>query len=75
MIAPVREPLARSSAPPNSLALARRAVAAVLLKGTARPARGVPRVSNLLAWAFVVWAVAVAIAYLAFGGWWKIPWY
>jgi hypothetical protein len=75
MIAPVREPPARATGSPNRLITARRAVADALLKQTVEHPVRSPRVSNLWAWAFVAWAAAVAISYLAMGGWWTIARY
>jgi hypothetical protein len=66
MIAPVREPRDSTS----GLATARRAVAAALLGRTRRQPSSPPRVSNRLAWGFVAWITAVAVAYFALPGWW-----
>ena len=75
MIAPVREPPARATGSPKRLITARRAVADALFKRIAERPPGPPCVSNLWAWVFVAWAAAVAISYLAMGGWWMIPRY
>jgi hypothetical protein len=66
MIAPVREPRRGAS----GLATARRSVAAALLRRSARRSSPAPSVSSLMAWSFVAWAVAVAVAYFGLSTWW-----
>jgi hypothetical protein len=72
MIAPVREPPSRASSSANSLASARRAVAAVLFRRTACQTSPASRVSSLVAWTFVGFSIAIAASYFAFGAWWTI---
>lgn len=72
MIAPLRDP--ESSCDENaasSLAVARRAVAAMLFSSTSRALEGC-RTSPWAAWAFLIWVVLVAITYLVLVGVWAV---
>jgi hypothetical protein len=72
MIAPVREPPSAPSPSANSLASARRAVAAVLFRRTACQSSSAPRVSTFVAWTFVGWSIVITASYFAFSAWWTI---
>jgi hypothetical protein len=69
MIAPVRAPHRRPRESANSLATARRAVAAALLgRNTPQPDPSSP-LSNWRAWAFVVWVLAITAACFVLNAW------
>ncbi len=72
MIAPIRPTRSDSEAPAQGVVSARRALAAVFFSRTPHQDQPRPRVSNLLAWAFVTAAIAVTTSYLARTAWWKI---
>ena len=72
MIAPIRPTPTRPDAPTHGVVSARRALAAVFFSRSPRQEQQAPRISNLLAWAFVTAAIAVTTSYLARSAWWKI---
>lgn len=75
MIAPLRDSQSDCDRPSSSLAVARRAVAAMLFQRPREHVSGPPRVSVAAAWAITVWIALVAASFLALSGWWAIDRY
>jgi hypothetical protein len=57
------------------LAVARRAVAAMLFQRSGAPASQLPRQSTASTWAIVVWIMLVAASFFALSGWWAVDRY
>jgi hypothetical protein len=75
MIAPLRDPRSPCDPPANSLAVARRAVAAMLFQRARSQISRPARVSAWNSWAMVVWIVLVAASYFVLVGWWAVERY
>lgn len=75
MIAPLRDSGSPCDPPANSLAVARRAVAAMLFQRSRSEMPRAARVSVWGSWALVAWIVLVAASYFVLVGWWAVERY
>jgi hypothetical protein len=75
MIAPLKNPQPPCKRPANSLALARRAVAAMLFQRSGGPNPRATSVSVWGSWAIVIWTLLMAASYFVLAGWWTVDRY
>lgn len=75
MIAPVREDRPASAHRPRGLTMARRAVAAALLKQSDESRPVSLRTSSYVAWLLIAWVMTITASYFAFWSWWTIDGY